>query len=212
MNRRHLMACAVALIISAAALPTSAAAATEADLITASPEPIAVPVPAPGHSAEALMYVRAATVKEVALGLRVIAVHDDPLSAEGSPLTVQLEFDGEPLGDGRSLNRLTQDDIALGRLTDQAQHQLRAVVSMDRSAGNQYEGLSTSAVMRFVAQAADPTTSPANPANPERPGGELAFTGPGIPIAIALVASAALFAVGVLLRRRRTADILEEEK
>jgi hypothetical protein len=207
MTPRHLAAAAAGLLCIGLMPLTAAPAAATTNLIDAAPDTVAVPLPAPGHSAEATMDVRALRAGGVDLALRVVAVPDDALTGEGGPLTVQLEFDGTPVSGPTSLHALAADEFDLGRLADQDQHRLRAVVSMDRAAGNEYAGRSTSAVMRFIAQAADGSTAPQRtPAS-----GELAFTGLGFHAAAVLGVAAAATAAGALLRRRRRTRLPQEE-
>lgn len=180
--------------------PAVADASTPADLISAEPEFIALPVPAPGHAQVAETSITNIAHEEVEVLLDVSAPRDDVLSRSGSPLTFQLEIDGVVQGAPAAIATLTDGPVVIGTLAPGERIEVRSVIAMARDASNEYAGLSSEALLRFTAQADSRSDQ-----------GSLAITGAAAPFVIALIAVVLIGGGIVLVRARRRVNTAEGE-
>jgi LPXTG-motif cell wall-anchored protein len=192
---------AVIAVLCVGPFQASAANATVlADgLIVATPSVVTAPVPAPGHSEVANATVENVHSADVDLVMKVAGPMDNILTREGSLLTVQVTVDGTPVGQPAPVAVWAREPLPLTSLTPGSRHDVQAVFTLDKSAGNEYAGVSSEMRLIFDAQAADPATVPAPG------GGGLAATGAIVPL-IVIVGAAAAVIGGLLLRRHKRHD------
>lgn len=195
-------ALAFAVLGTSVVLPgTSALAAdaSEGQLIFATPEAQAVPMPAPGGSV--LLTSTVSNVSDASLQVHAALEMDpeDPLAAPGSPLTIAFSIDGESTSDAVPLADVVDAPLPVEALAPRESAQVEATISMSREAGNEWAGRSTEAVLHYTAQSAEPSEkeSPV-------PDGALALTGMvGIGLLIVIAALITALAVALLWRGAR---------
>lgn len=199
-HRSAVMLLIGALLGTAMLAPATLAAAAEPELITATPEIQTVVMPAPGGSELLRSTVTNTHDEPVVVQAQLLSDSNEPIISADGPLLITFSVDGESVGETLPFTTALETPIAVRTIAPGASSVIEATVSMDRSAGNEWAGKSTAAVLQYTAQADDQAAE-------KKPSREsLAFTGTvgiGIILIVALVAVA--MGIAMLGRTRRPA-------
>lgn len=192
---------ALGTILTASALLSPATiAAADTELITATPQIQTVIMPAPGSSEPLRSTVTNTHDTPVIVKAQLLSDQDDPILSADGPLSISFSVDGESQGETLPLADAVKSPVFVEEVAPGASTLIEATVTMDRSAGNEWAGRSTAAVLSYTAQA-DESTAEKKPSDQS-----LALTG-AVGIGIAIIVALIVIAMGIALlgRSRRPA-------